>query len=292
MAIRVRRHPAPGPAHGRPEIPEVFVIRHLLALGLATLLVSAPAFAADNTLRVCADPNYMPFSNRAGEGFENKIAELVAKSMNRTLEYTWYSERGPGGYPEFLAKTLDAKKCDVVIDMPYGGLEELTTDPYYASSYVFVFKKNKGYDIESMDSSVLHKLKIGFEEDTPPEDGLKIRDLIFDATPFHVGDRKGESPRLMLQAVQDGKIDVMITWEPAIGYFLKNYPDLAVVRVPNERATGSPEQYMFSMSMAVRKGDTALQQELNKVIARRKSQIKEILDQYNVKLFPAAGEAL
>ena len=268
------------------------MIRYCFAVGLAVLMLSAPAFAAEKTLRVCADPDYMPFSNRAGEGFENKLAEFVAKSMGRKLEYAWDSERGPGGYTQFLSQTLDAKKCDVVMDMPYGTLEELTTDPYYASSYVFVFKKDKGYDIESMDSSVLRKLKIGFEEDTPPEDGLKIRDLIFDATPFHVGDKNGESPSVMLQAVQDGKIDVMITWEPAIGYFIKNYPDLEVVRVPNERATGSPEQYMFSMAMGVRKHDTALQQELNRVIAQHKSQIKSILDGYNVKLYPAAGETL
>ena len=265
------------------------MIRYCLAVGLALVLVSAPAFAAKKTLRVCADPDYMPFSNASGEGFENKIAELLAKSMGRKLEYAWGSERGRGGFLEFLARTLDAKKCDVVIDIPYGNQDELTTDPYYASSYVFVFKKSKRYNIESMDSSVLHKLKIGFEQDTPPEDGLKIRDLIFDATPFHVGDRKGESPAVMLQAVRDGKIDVMITWEPAIGYFLKNYPELEVARVPNDRATGSPEQYMFSMAMAVRKDDTALQQKLNKVIAKHKSGIKAILNEYNIRLFSVAG---
>jgi mxaJ protein len=265
------------------------VIRYCLAVGLAVLTLSASAFATEKPLRVCADPDYMPFSNRAGDGFENKIAELVAKSLGRKLEYTWHSYRGHGGFGEFLAQTLDAKKCDLVINMPYGSQEELTTNPYYASSYVFVFKKKKGYDIESMDSPVLRKLKIGFERETPPADGLKIRDMLFDAIAFHVGDEKGESPAVMLQAVEDGKVDVMITWEPAIGYFIKNYPGLEVARVPNERATGSPEQYMFSMSMAVRKNDTALQQELNKFIAQHKSDIKAILDSYNVRLYPVAG---
>src|SRR5687768_12750747 len=117
-------------------------------------------------LRVCADPDYLPFSNRAGQGFENKIAEAVAKALGQTLEYTWASTRGRGGFPEFLAQTLDVKKCDVVMSIPSGNREELTTAPYYVSSYVFVFKKGRNYDIKSMDSPVLRKIKIGLEGET------------------------------------------------------------------------------------------------------------------------------
>src|SRR5580765_8377278 len=121
----------------------------LAGLGSSTLS------AQRTPLRVCADPDYLPFSNRAGEGFENKIAQAVAKALNQKLEYVWASTRGQGGFPEFLARTLDAKKCDVVVDIPYGNREELTTQPYYISSYVFVFKKSKKYDIKSMDSPAL-----------------------------------------------------------------------------------------------------------------------------------------
>jgi mxaJ protein len=239
---------------------------------------------------VCADPSYLPFSNRAGEGFENKIAVIVGKALGKQVVYYWRSYRGNGGFSEFLSRTLDAGKCDVVVNMPYGSEEELTTDPYYASSYVFVFKKGRNYDVENMDSAILHKVKIGFEEGTPPQDGLKIRDLIFDAEPFHVGDDEGVSPASMLQAVEDGHVDIMITWEPAVGWFLKNYPNLRVLRVPNTRAMGSPEQYMFSMAMGVRKGDEALCGKLNRVIAAHKSDIQAVLEQYNVKLYPAANE--
>ncbi len=232
----------------------------------------------------------MPFSNQAGEGFENKVAELIAKTLREQLVYTWASYRGAGGFGEFLSRNLDAGKCDAMMNMPYGSLEELTTDPYYISSYVFVSKKAKGYDLESMDSQILRKVKIGFERGTPPEDGLKMRDLITDAEPFSVGDTENVSPDSMLQAVQDGKVDVMITWEPAIGWFLRKYPGLRTTRVPNERSTGSPEQYMFPMSLAVRKNDEALRKKLDGVIAKRKSALENILRHFNVRLYPVEGE--
>lgn len=259
-------------------------------LGLIVLAPPANSIALAKDFRVCADPDYLPFSNRAGEGFENKVAELCAKSLGAKLIEVWATTRGPGGFNEFLARNLDVGKCDAVMDMPYGSQEELTTDPYYVSSYVFISKKAKGYDIESMDSPILHKLRIGFERQTPPEDGLKIRDLLTQAQPFSVGDTENLSPATMLRAVQDGSVDVMITWEPAIGWFLRNYPDLVVTRVPNARTTGAPEQYLFPMSMAVRKGDGTLAKRLNGVIAAHKDALQEILHQYNVRLYPAAGE--
>jgi mxaJ protein len=256
------------------------------------LFVTASGPASAEELRVCSDPDYLPFSNRAEEGFENKVAQLMAKNLRTRLVYTWSSTRGPGGFSEFLSRNLDRGKCDAVMDLPYGSQEELTTNPYYVSSYVFISKKSRGYDLESMDSPILRKLRIGFERDTPPEDGLKLRDLLSQADPFAVGDTENMSPRTMLQAIEDNRIDVMITWEPAVGWFLLDYPDLAVARVPNQRTTGSPEQYLFPMSMAVRKGDDALKSRLDGVIAGHKNDLKQILDHYNVRLYPSAGEAL
>src|SRR5690348_18047313 len=126
------------------------VVRFVIT-ALWPLLLCVPARA----LSVCADPNYLPYSNRAGEGFENKIADTVAKALGESVDYTWASHRGHGGFPQFLSSTLDAKKCDVVISIPYGSREELTTRPYYISSYVFVFNKDKHYDIANMDSPAL-----------------------------------------------------------------------------------------------------------------------------------------
>src|SRR3984957_12327727 len=117
-------------------------------LAYSWALYPSPAKA----LAVCADPDYLPYSNRAGEGFENKIAVAVAKALGESVEYTWASHRGHGGFTQFLSSTLDAKKCDVVMSIPYGSREELTTRPYYISSYVFVFDKSKKFDITSMDS--------------------------------------------------------------------------------------------------------------------------------------------
>src|SRR5579862_3764856 len=91
--------------------------------------LALPAHA--EVLRVCADPDYLPYSNRAGQGFENKAATVVANALHATLAYTWASYRGHGGFPQFLSSTLDANRCDVVMSLPYGSREELTTRPYY-----------------------------------------------------------------------------------------------------------------------------------------------------------------
>jgi mxaJ protein len=265
----------------------VNVLRMLSIVSAMALagLGSSTLSAQRTPLRVCADPDYLPFSNRAGEGFENKIAEAVAKALGQTLQYTWANSRARGGFPEFLALTLDAKKCDVVMGLPYGNREELTTQPYYVSSYVFVFKKSKNYDIKSMDSPILQKIKIGLEGDTPVEDGVKIRGMLTRAKVFDVGSTAGESPATMLDALDKGQIDVLITWEPAIGRFLNRYRDLDLVAVPNARTLGAPEQYVFPISMGVRQGDEALKKRLDQVILDHQSELTAILTQYGVKLY-------
>jgi mxaJ protein len=253
----------------------------LAAAAVASGMLSAQGAA----FRVCADPDYLPYSDRAGAGFENEIAEAVAKALGEKLEYTWAGTRGQGGFPEFLARTLDAGKCDVVMNIPYGSREELTTQPYYVSSYVFVFKKSKNYDIRSFDSEILKRIKIGFESDTPAENGLKMRGLIQSAVAFDVGSNSGESPVAMLTALDNGQMDVLITWQPAIGTFLKGRSDLDVVAVPNARTLGSPEQYAFPMSMGVRPGNESLQKRLDEVIAGRQTELTSILTQHGVKLY-------
>jgi mxaJ protein len=252
---------------------------------LAGFFCTAPALA----LRVCADPEYLPFSDRAGSGFENRIASAVAKTLGETVEYTWASYRGHGGFPQFLSSTLDAKKCDVVMSLPYGSRDELTTRPYYVSSYVFVFAKNKHYDITSMDSPVLKKLKVGFERDTPAEDALKMRGVIPGAVAFEIGEARGISPATLLDALKVGTIDVLITWQPAISVFLRDHPDLEVLVVPNERALGAPEQYSFPMSMGVRAGDDALKKRLDDVIEKHQAELTAILTEHGVMLYQRQG---
>lgn len=236
-------------------------------------------------LSVCADPDYLPYSNRAGEGFENKIATAVAKALGEKVDYTWASSRGHGGFPQFLSATLDAKKCAVIMDIPYGSREELTTRPYYISSYVFVFGRNRNYQITSMDSPVLRQIKVGFERDTPAEGAVKMRGMLPRSVAFDVGEEEGRSPSTMLDALKKGDIDVLITWEPAIGAFLRAYPNLEVVVVPNERALGTPEQYSFPMSMGVRIGDDGMKKRLDDVIGKHRAELTSILTGSGVKLF-------
>lgn len=250
-------------------------------LTCASSLLPSPASA----LGVCADPDYLPYSNHAGEGFENKIAVAVARALGEKVEYTWASSRGHGGFPQFLSATLDAKKCDVIMDIPYGSREELTTRPYYISSYVFVFDKHKNYQITSMDSAVLKRIKVGFERNTPAEEAVKMRGMLSGSVAFGVGEEDGKSPATMLDALKKGEIDVLITWQPAISAFLRAYPNLEVVVVPNERAFGPPEQYSFPMSMGVRTGDDGLKKRLDDVIAKHQADLSSILTASGVKLF-------
>jgi mxaJ protein len=260
------------------------ISRLLVPLAVVSLwLVAWPTPA--EALRVCADPDYLPYSNRAGEGFENKIAQAVVKALGEKVEYSWASYRGHGGFTQFLASTIDRKKCDVVMNIPYGSRDELTTRPYYISSYVFVFEKAKKYNITSMDSPVLKRVKIGFERETPAEEAVKLRGMVPQAVAFDVAGNAEESPAVMLKALKAGKIDVLITWQPAVGAFLRAYPDLEVVAIPNTRALGAPEQYSFPMSMAVRTGDEALKKRLDDVIARHQAELSGVLSQNGVKLY-------
>jgi mxaJ protein len=254
------------------------------ALGAVLFCLAATAGQAAD-LRVCADPDYLPFSNRSGQGFENAVASFVARSLGERLVYVWESTRGPGGFDQFLHDTLNAARCDAVMDVPYASQNVAATRPYYVSSYVFVFPKSKGYDISSMDSPALAHLRIGYEEDTPAENGLKLRALIVHAKPFDAGDDDGASPAAMLDAIAAGQIAVGVTWEPAIGYFLRSRPQLTVVPVPNSRSQGSPEQYSFPMAMAARLGDKATHDKLDRVVGSHAAELTALLERYGVKLY-------
>ena len=257
---------------------------------ISALFGCSLAVSAAGVLRVCADPDYFPYSNRAGEGFENKVAAAVANKLGETVSYTWASYRGHGGFPQFLSSTLDAKKCDVVMNIPYGSREELTTQPYYISSYVFIFPKNRNFPISSMDSPALKGLRVGFERDTPAEQAVKLRGMIPNALGFNVADDPEESPAVMLKAVVTGKIDILITWQPSIGALLRKYPNLNVVSIPNARTLGAPEQFSFPMSMGVRADDRALKTILDGVIEKHRAELESVLSQAGVRLAASQGK--
>lgn len=255
-------------------------------------LVGGNAVAAmpAKPLKVCADPNYMPYSNRQGQGFENKVAQLMGHALGRPVQYVWSSYRQQGGFDNFLALNLDKHRCDMIMDIPYGDVEETYTKPYYGSTYVFVYKKSKNYDFsDGMDAPILRHIKIGFETGTPPQAGLQMRGMVLSAHHFDTAENPSISPQVPLQAVEDGKIDVMITWEPSVAYFIKTdkqFHNLAMTRVPDTNAMGTPERYLFFMSMAVAPGDKALKRQLDAAIKSHKAQIKQIMDEYDIRILP------
>ncbi|MHB8146070.1 MAG: quinoprotein dehydrogenase-associated putative ABC transporter substrate-binding protein [Vulcanimicrobiaceae bacterium] len=259
--------------------------RRALCIGMAfAALCFGRAYAAQ-PLRVCADPNYMPYSNRAEAGFENKLAEVVGRALGRPVQFYWHSSRTEDEYVQYLQDTIKAGKCDVLMDVPYSMDQVKTTHPFFISSYVFVLRKAARYDLTSLDSPVLHHLKIGYEVETPVQDGLKLRALTIGAKPFLTLDEPSASPGAIVNAVEDGQINVGLTWDPAVGYFLKSHPDLTAVTIPNSRTQGSPEQYSFPMSMATRNDDPSLNAALNHVIATHGAELRAVLKAYNIKFF-------
>lgn len=258
----------------------------LVSAAFAALTIQAAVAAPP--LRVCSDPDYMPYSNRAGAGFENKIAQIVAHGLGRPVQYVWESTRGDG-FDEMIHNQLDAGKCDLLIDVPYAMTSVQTSRPYYISSYVFVMKRAPHYDITSLDSPALQHVKIGYETDTPAEGGLKLRALTINAKHFDTADEESGSPEDILDAIDRGQINVGLTWDPAVAYFLKAHPDLETVVIPNSRSQGSPEQYSFPMAMAVRSGNSALIAQVNRVIQSRKSEIVGVLHAYHISFFDAGG---
>ena len=238
-------------------------------------------------LRVCADPNNLPFSNSKGEGFENRIAELIAREMNAKVEYTWWAQRRG-----FIRNTLKAGACDVVIEVPASFEMALTTAPYYRSTYVFVYRKDRRLALRSFDYPILNKLKIGVQmigddfSNAPPAHALSNRHIVDNVEGFTVYGNYAEQnpPARIIDAVAQGKIDVAIVWGPLAGYFAKRE------KIPLEIVPVSPQidqpflPFVYDISMGVRRGDVGFKDELEAIIERRRPEIESILAEYGVPI--------
>ena len=238
-------------------------------------------------LRVCADPENLPFSNEKLEGFENKIAELLAKEFGASLSYVWWGQRR-GFIRNTMNATLMEARCDVVIGVPLGYDLVQTTKPYYRSTYVFVYPKGKGVQIKSLDDPILKKIKIGVHllgddyTNPPPVHELAKRGIVGNVVGFDTFYSAENPPGRIVDAVTTGKVGVAIVWGPAAGYFVKNQNiPLEIVPIPSGK---SDLPFAFDISMGVRPGDSALRGQLENVIDRRKMEIQKILKDYGVPL--------
>jgi len=258
-------------------------IAMLLVVGPAARTFGAPATNVE-PLRVCADPANPPYSSEKGDGFENKLARMLGKSLNRPVQFVWTPERG-----NYLEKSLDAGKCDVVMSIPAESDEAAVSSPYYRSTYVFVTRTDRpairSFDDPKLKTSRIGVNVIGHESGSSPAAmilsdrglGPQIRwyRLLGDYT-------SSASNAELLEALQNGDVDVAIMWGP-------NAQHLATTsKIPLRVAPVHPSKVgqislAFDISMGVRPNDRALLSQLNVFIARNRVAIHRVLDEYQIR---------
>jgi mxaJ protein len=250
-----------------------------LALMVMVGALSAPAQHAPAPIKVCADPDNLPYSNQAHQGLENRIADLLAADLRRPLAYHW-SRMGRG----FIRSVLNGRECDVLIEVPKTFPPVLTTPAYFSSTYVFVTRKVGGPAVESFDDPVLQHLKIGVQvlddDYAPPAQALARRGVVGNIVGFDsTGNQAGE----IIRAVATGKVDLAIVWGPLAGYYARRQRvPLSLTPVPAFDPPGLP--FRYEISMAVRKTDPQLRDQLSAFLVHRKPQIDRILRNYGVPL--------
>jgi quinoprotein dehydrogenase-associated probable ABC transporter substrate-binding protein len=250
-------------------------------LGASVELVDPKVF------RVCADPRSMPFSNEAHEGFEDKLADLFAEKLGKTVSYTYYP-RAIG----FVRNTLNALKCDVVIGDAQGDDLVQTTNPYYHAFYALVVPAGSGLDtVESLDDPRLKGKHIGLIAGTPPSTIMARNGLIGDARPFPLMvDTRSDAPsKAMIDQILDGTIDAGILWGPIGGYYARQAPKPLTV-IPLVHEHGAPMD--FRISMGVRHSDQDWKRTLNRLIADNQDAINKILISYGVPIVDEEGKAI
>lgn len=277
------------------------LLRRGLALALSGLLAACAqpphaelgvaAAARPDRLRVCADPNNLPFSNERGEGFENAIAVILADELHMGLAYTWWPQRRG-----FVRQTLKAGKCDLIVGVPARYELVSTTRPYYRSSYVFVTRRDGGPAVRSFDDPQLRELRLGLHvvgddyNNVPPAQALAWRAIVDNIRGFPIyGDySQPDPPRGLIDAVARGEIDVGMAWGPLAGYFAqRERVPLALVPVAPQVDHGILPM-SFAIAMGVRRGDAAWRDRVQQAIDRRRPEIDAVLRRYGVPLLPLA----
>ncbi len=260
------------------------LIAMLLSMGLVAPVSAAEGHRADlvnrTALRDCDDPANMPFSNQKGEGFENKIAELVAGELKVPVEYTWFPQA-----TGFIRQTLFAKRCDVVIGYAQGDELVLNTNHYYRSTYALVYRAGSGLDgVDSLSDPRLKGRRIGVTAGTPPGNVMARLGLIEHAKPYPLMvDRRYDSPgERMISDIRSGDIDAGVLWGPIAGYFAPRGGDKLSV-VPLLKEVGAPRM-AYRITFGVRNQEDDWKRQLNVVLAKRQGDIDAVLLQFGVPL--------
>jgi mxaJ protein len=259
--------------------------RTFLLLSFCTLLgTPAPHARAlgEPTLRVCSDPNNLPFSNRLGQGLENKLAELLARELGMQVSYYWWPQRR--GH---VRNTLKADHCDVLMGVPSELDMVLTTRAYYRSSYVFVTRNDGPAALRSLDDPRLRSLRVGVPvvgddyANPPPAHALSRRGIVDNVRGFSVlGDYGQPSPLLrLIEAVQTNQIDVAIAWGPVAGFAAARAPG-SLLLSPVEPKQDGPFPFVFAISLGVRKDDSGLKNKLETALHKNRHAIEELLREY------------
>ncbi|MBV8184419.1 MAG: substrate-binding domain-containing protein [Hyphomicrobiales bacterium] len=232
------------------------------------------------TLRVCADPRNMPFSTQAGDGFENKLAELFAHKLGKDLAYEWYPQA-----TGFVRMTLMQRRCDVVMGYPLGDDLVQPTNPYYRSAYALVFKPGTGLEgIETLEDPRLKDKRIGVVAGTPPSDNMASAGLMARAKPYPlvIDTRYDSSAQAMIHDLESGEIDLGVLWGPIAGYYAKQAKSpLSLVLLTKEKSGPS---MTYRIVMGVRRSDQDWKRELNSLIAANQKEINQLLLSYGVPL--------
>jgi quinoprotein dehydrogenase-associated probable ABC transporter substrate-binding protein len=273
--------------------------------GLAFVALMANAAAQDKpaprtALRVCQDPNNLPFSNVKGEGIENRIADVFGKALG--LPVTYYS------FPQrmgFIRNTLKFKlpgadyPCDIVMGVPAGYDQVSATKPYYRSTYALIFAKGKGLDqvrssedFLKLDRAMLRKLRIGVYDRSPASDWLNKHQLVEQGVPYKImnADPDQYPGEIIEKDLAAGKLDVAIVWGPIAGYFARRVKTPALVVVPMKSEPGV--KFDYQMAMGVRYGEREWKQQIEGLIVSKQSEIQAILKEYGVPLVDASYEAV
>ena len=253
-----------------------------LCVLLALLLASC---SKERVLTACADPNNLPFSNRARQGFENRLAELIARDLHARLAYVWWAQRR--GY---VRNTLNAGRCDFWPGVAANVEMLATSRPYYRSTYVFVTRAADPLDGLTLDDPRLRRLRLGVQmvgddgANTPPAHALSRRGLIANVRGFMLyGDyRQPNPPAAIVRAVAAREVDVGLVWGPLAGYFAARSPVPLRLQPVTPWLDDASWPMVYDISVGVQRNDTQLLNEIDHVLAARRTEIGALLDLYHV----------